>query len=62
MIKATQGNSSKGNRDLSPKASNEDLENAEDATTKHDAPNSKVTKESPKASKKSVDDMCQISK
>lgn len=49
MIQATQTDLPR--RDDSPQASRKELRDAEDATTKHDAKNSKVMKGSSKASK-----------
>jgi hypothetical protein len=42
MIKATQGNKRKGDRDSSPKANAEEIAEAEECATKNDAPNSSL--------------------
>lgn len=48
MIKVTQGNDRKGDRDTSPKASPEEIGEAKECATKNDSPASEVTKGAPK--------------
>lgn len=57
MIKATQGNGRKGDRDLSPKASNEELKEANECSTKHDSSDSNITKGSPRVSQNQLDEV-----